>query len=152
MDNYGNGPSTGQIQSGVRRVSTLFNPEDLHMSTEDRQVLRTLAQRVATIADSPEMVERRELWRKINALEKTRPAILCEPENGWNEIITEGQMQCKGHLARHWEMDLRKALEMTRDNVVEVIMKDNHTLGKRPENAVEWSRMAKEEARRVSGM
>ena len=48
--------------------------------------------------------------------------------------------------------DLRKALNMTRDYVVEVIMKDNHSLGKRPENAVEWSRMAKEEALRVSGM
>jgi hypothetical protein len=48
--------------------------------------------------------------------------------------------------------DLRQALETTRDNVVEVIMKDNHTLGNRPENAVEWSRMAKQEARRVSGI
>ena len=48
--------------------------------------------------------------------------------------------------------DLRIALEMTRDNVVEVIMKDNHTLGNRPENIVEWSRMAKAEAVRVSEM
>jgi len=47
--------------------------------------------------------------------------------------------------------DLHQAMEMTRDNVVEVIMKDNHTLGRRPENAVEWSRIAKQEARRVSG-
>jgi hypothetical protein len=89
MDNYGNGPSTGQIQSGVRRVSTLFTFEDLHLSTEDRQVLRKLAQRVATIADSPEMVERRELWRKINALEKTRPAIKIErrPKESYEDLI-----------------------------------------------------------------
>jgi hypothetical protein len=123
MDNYGNGPSSGQIQSGARRISTIFRPEDLQMSTEDRQVLRKLAQRVATIADSPEMAQRRELWRKINSLEKTRPLILCEPENGWNEIITERQMQCKGQLARHWEMDLRKEIfwgeEMGDDKPVE---------------------------------
>jgi len=123
MDNYGNGPSTGQIQSGVRRVSTMFKPEDLQMTAEDRQALRKLAQRVATIADSPEMAERKELWRRVNTLEKTRPVILCEPENGWNEIITERQMQCKGRLARHWEMDLRKEIfwgeEMGDDKPVE---------------------------------
>ncbi len=110
MDHYGNGPSTGQIQSGARRVSTLFKPGDLQMTAGDRQVLRQLAQRVAMIADSPVMAERRQLRRRVNALEKTRPVILCEPENGWNEIITERQMQCQGRLARHWEMDLRKEI------------------------------------------
>ena len=101
----------------------MFKPEDLHLPTKDRQILRRLAQRVAKIASSPEMVERRDLWRKINALEKTRPVILCEPENGWNEIITERQMQCTGKLARHWEMDLRKEIfwgeEMGDDKPVE---------------------------------
>ena len=63
MENYGNGASTGQIHTGARRFSTMFRPEDLHMSTEDRQVLRKLAERVDTIADSPEMAEKRELWR-----------------------------------------------------------------------------------------
>jgi len=101
----------------------MFKPEDMQMTAEDRQTLRKLAQRVATIADSPEMAERRGLWRKINSLEKTRPLILCEPENGWNEIITEKQTQCKGQLARHWEMDLRKEIfwgeEMGDDKPVE---------------------------------
>lgn len=101
----------------------MFMPEDLHMSTEDRQVLRKLAERVADIAASPQMAEKRELWRKLNSLEKTRPVIFCEPENGWNEIITEKQMMCKGKMARHWEMDLRKEIfwgeEMGDDKPVE---------------------------------
>jgi hypothetical protein len=46
--------------------------------------------------------------------------------------------------------EIRKLLEMTRDNIVEVIMKDNHTIGNRPENVVEWCRIAKEEALRIS--
>ena len=46
--------------------------------------------------------------------------------------------------------DLNQALETTRNNVVEVIMKDNHTLGKRPENAVRWCQIAKEEAVRTA--
>jgi len=45
--------------------------------------------------------------------------------------------------------DLRKALEITKGCVVEIIMKDNHTIGRRPENLVEWCRIAREEAERV---
>jgi len=30
--------------------------------------------------------------------------------------------------------------------LVEVIMKDNHTIGGRPQNVVEWCRIAREEA------
>ena len=48
--------------------------------------------------------------------------------------------------------EIRKLLEMTKDNVVELIMKDNHTIGNRPENVVEWSHIAKEEAMRISGL
>jgi hypothetical protein len=43
---------------------------------------------------------------------------------------------------------LRKALEVTKGCVVELIMKDNHTIGNRPENVVQWCRIAQEEARR----
>ena len=50
------------------------------------------------------------MWTRLNRLEKTRPVIFCDPENGWNEIITEAQMQCQGKLARRWEMDLRKEI------------------------------------------
>ena len=110
MENYGNGPSTGQIHTGPRRVNSGLKAEDMHVSGEDRDLLRPLAERVAALAGLPEMEEKRQLWYKINALKKTRPVILCEPENGWNEIITETQMQCSGKLARHWEMDLRKEI------------------------------------------
>ena len=44
---------------------------------------------------------------------------------------------------------LRENLEKTRGCCLEIIMKDNHTLARRPENAVTWCRIAKEEAQRV---
>ena len=44
---------------------------------------------------------------------------------------------------------LREMLEKTRGCVVEVIMKDNHTLAQRPENAVTWCKIAREEAERI---
>lgn len=45
--------------------------------------------------------------------------------------------------------ELRTALEITRDCRVEVIMKDCHTIGGNPENAMRWSRIAREESERV---
>jgi len=123
MENYGNGASTGQIHTGPRRVQPGFSPEDMFVTKEDREILRPLAERVAELAASPEMEPKRQRWRDVNALRQGRPVILCEPENGWNEIITETQMQCRGKMARHWEMDLRKDIfigeEMGDDRPVE---------------------------------
>lgn len=45
---------------------------------------------------------------------------------------------------------LRESLEKTKGCVVEMIMKDNHTIGGRPENLAEWCRIAQEEAERIS--
>jgi len=110
MQNYGNGESTGLDQTVLGKITTGFTPEDLFITKQDRQILTALAKKVAEIAASSKMKETRRLWKKLNMLEKTRPLILCDPENGWNEIITEAQMKCKGKLARRWEMDLRKEI------------------------------------------
>jgi hypothetical protein len=45
--------------------------------------------------------------------------------------------------------DIRATLEITRGNVVELIMKDNHTLGHNPQNLVDWVRIAREEIERL---
>jgi hypothetical protein len=123
MEHYGSGPSTGLDQTAAGKIITGFTPADLHMGPEDKQVLRRLAERVAGIAAGTRMKEVRELWKRINKLQKTRPAVFCDPENGWNEIITESQMECRGTLARRWEMDLRKEIfwgeEMGDDKPVE---------------------------------
>lgn len=110
MENYGNGKSTGLDQTAAGKILTGFTREDLIMTYEDRDVLRRLAERVAAIAASARQAEIRQSWTRLNRLEKTRPLIFCDPENGWNETITEAQMQCQGKLARRWEMDLRKEI------------------------------------------
>ena len=110
MDGYGNGPSTGLDQTAAGKITTGLTPEDILLAPADREVLRALAERVARIAASPRMGEVRTLWRQVNRLEKVRPLVFCDPENGWNEIITEAQMRCRGRLARRWEMDLRKEI------------------------------------------
>jgi len=44
--------------------------------------------------------------------------------------------------------DLRRDLDVTRGCVVEIIMKDNHTIGNNPDNVKRWCRIAREEAER----
>ena len=41
--------------------------------------------------------------------------------------------------------NLRSYLRATKNNVVELIMKDNHTLGGNPQNATRWVALAREE-------
>jgi len=98
---------------------------DLVFPQSDRTILRGLAQQVAEIASRPIMAEHRELWYRHNQLEATRPLILCDPENGWNEIITEDQILCSNDIARHWEFHFRKQIfwgnQMGDDYVVEPV-------------------------------
>lgn len=93
------------------------------ISQSDKSVLRELAARVAELAVRPVEEEKRKLWYSLNALEAVRPVIFCDPENGWNEIITEEQMKCEGELAQQWEMTLRKEIfwgeSMGDDRVIE---------------------------------
>jgi hypothetical protein len=103
---------------------------DIHVSSVDRTVLRDLAFRVAELAARPDNAERRTLWTTHNDLGACRPLVFCDPENGWNEIITPDQMRCRGNLARTWEMTLRKEIfwgaEMGDDRVVETVFDVPH--------------------------
>lgn len=90
-----------------------FNNADyskLSFSNEDKKILKELGKQVAEIAARPIMAERKQLWIDHNKLKKTRPVILCDPENGWNEIILESDIKCQNSIARHWEDHLRKLI------------------------------------------
>ena len=96
--------------------------DDLIITQDDCNILRRLAANVAELAARPIEQEKRKLWYKHNALEATRPLIFCDPEVGWQEIITPDQMECQGDLARDWEFRLRKEVfwgcEMKDDRVI----------------------------------
>jgi hypothetical protein len=95
---------------------------DTTISAKDREILRRLASQVAELAARPIEQEKRDLWYQLNALEPTRPVVFCDPENGWNEIITIDQFECEGEMALRWEMVLRKEIfwgaEMCDDRVI----------------------------------
>jgi len=110
-------------QSQAALAKKTITADKLAFEPADREVLRRLAGRVAELAARPVEDEKRRLWYLHNALEPTRPLIFCDPENGWNEIITASDLTCRGDCAREWEMTLRKEIfwgeSMGDDRVIE---------------------------------
>lgn len=103
---------------------------DAHINPRDRAVLRELAGQMAELAARPVEQDKRALWYAHNALQPTRPAVFCDPENGWNEIILDADLRCEGSLARDWEMRLRKEIfwgcDMQDDRVIEPFFSLGH--------------------------
>jgi hypothetical protein len=96
--------STPQYNSGLPEERNITES----ISKKDRNTLRRLARRVSELAARSREKQCRELWFKHNSLKPTRPLIICDPENGWNEIIKGNSLECSSRLTRHWEMALKK--------------------------------------------
>jgi len=85
--------------------------DDVTMSDADRVILRGLAEKLARLAARPSEADKTSLWTRHNDLEDTRPLILVDAENGWNEIIQfDRDIRCTGIMAQDWEMWLRKEI------------------------------------------
>jgi len=110
--------------------------EDRMISAPDRRVLRDLARCVAEIAALPVQAERRELWKKHNSLQPTRPMILVFPEGSWEELLNDKELQCEGEENRRIEWALRSRIycheHFQDDTVIErewVVQKVIHNSG-----------------------
>jgi len=110
MENYGGGKKSDIEQTALGMINTGFKKEDLDIPLKDREILMDLASSVKEISERDEQKEKIILWKDHNMLKRTRPVIFCDPENGWNEIITEKQMKCHSRIGRVWEMNLRKEI------------------------------------------
>ncbi|MFH1084995.1 MAG: hypothetical protein V1772_04455, partial [Chloroflexota bacterium] len=121
--------STIQTVAGMTAVHGIA--EVLRISPPERETLRALAQRVAELAARPIEQEKRALWLDHNDLRETRPLVFIDPENGWNEIITQDQLRCQEPFLRVWEMTLRKEIywaeAMRDDRVIEPYFNVPHT-------------------------
>ena len=110
MNNYGNGPKSDIEQTVLGNIITGYTKKDLEVPIKEKAILEELAYKVKKIASSVEQKEKIKLWNDHNMLKRTRPVIFCDPENGWNKIVTSKQMICKNKIARVWEMRLRKEI------------------------------------------
>jgi hypothetical protein len=78
---------------------------------KDREILRSLAGRVAEIAALPVQEEKRRLWRKLNGLKPERPMVTID-QVCWNEMNIEGKLDlhCEDEECRSYERRLRRIL------------------------------------------
>ena len=113
--------STEQTAAGLNTLRGIDG--SLEVSPREKNILRGLAAKVAELAARPIEEEKKRLWTLHNDLHPTRPLVFCDPENGWNEIIPQDQIQCEHALFRVWEMSLRKEVfwgeHMRDDRVIE---------------------------------
>jgi hypothetical protein len=93
------------------------------VTISDRELLRDLARQVRELAERPEMIERRQLWLAHNALQLTRPIVLCFPEGAWGEILPDTALHCQTDPLRSWERTLRQKIytftQLKDDSVIE---------------------------------
>jgi hypothetical protein len=93
------------------------------VSAKDREILRRLADRLATLAAQPVMAERRRRWQAQSVLHGERPLLLAEACAVLDELIPCETLACEGEWARDFERGLRARLfiaeEIGDDSVVE---------------------------------
>ena len=105
----------GMIPAKARIMDTI--------SSQDREILRSLAGEVRQISELPVMQERKTLWYAHNALEPIRPMVLCYPEGSWPELLADTKLLCQNPMLRNWEHALRQKLywwhHINDDNTIE---------------------------------
>lgn len=102
-----------------------WDKKDIFIKRRDAEVLRRLAARVRALSERPVEAEKRRLWTLHNDLGTRQPLVFMDAENGWNEIITDADLQCEETMARSWEFWLRKELfwgeELRDDKVIDAV-------------------------------
>ena len=92
------------------------------MSQADVTVVRELARQVAEIAAKDVQDERRDLWRRHNSLERTRPLVLVLGMPYWCEVFPNERLRCEDPLLRRYEQAFQQTLHQDRlgdDSIVE---------------------------------
>ncbi len=88
-----------------------WSMDQVTISEHDKVILRDLARQFRELCERPIEQEKIKLWTDHNDLKETRPLILVDMENGWNEAIRfDRDIKCEGYMAGDWEMWLRKEI------------------------------------------
>lgn len=110
-------------QTAAALSNSSWSSKKIRVINREKAILRELAGKVAELAAGTVENEKRDLWYRHNDLYQERPLVFCDPENGWNEIITDSDLKCESDIARTWEMSLRKEIfwgeYMKDDRVIE---------------------------------
>jgi len=81
-------------------------------SAKDRLLLRNLARRVAEVSADSTNLQRRDMWTRLNRLERVRPLVHVQAIawNIWEELIPPALLETVDPFDRQEELGLRKQL------------------------------------------
>lgn len=89
----------------------------------EKEVVRDLARRVADIAASQGMADRRERWKQHTSMNSSRPVVFINPQGAWVELLPEDRLQCRHDITRNLERVFRRQIyqweHFTSDNAFE---------------------------------
>lgn len=86
------------------------NNPSTSVDKKDIKIVKDLAKRVYEISQEPQNIEKIRLWKDHNALVKTRPLILCIPENAFDEILPKSILKTNDPFLREYEWYLRSLI------------------------------------------
>ncbi len=80
-------------------------------NSQEIEIIRGLAARVAEITALPVQEKKRALWRKLNALDPERPMVMID-QVCWNEMNMDAELtlRCEHPEYRQYEQELRRIL------------------------------------------
>lgn len=100
-----------------------MSDDTIIVSACDRDILRRLAARVAEVAATPVMDERRRRWKKQSALQGERPLLLAEAGGVIDQLIPIAALECEGEWARRVERHgLRERLFIAEQVVDDMVL------------------------------
>ena len=107
-------------------------------SQKDIEQIRSLAERIVTIAKEPRMEAIKKRWADVNALRKPdRAPVWCKPVGCWNEIITDSMLKCTDPWLRQIEYNFLQIIhkrDIDDDHPVEEFFEINAAFSIDPKN------------------
>ena len=101
---------------------------DMANYEKEKEILRTLAKRVAEISALPIQKKTLRQWKGLNSLGPERPMFMID-QLPWGELVRGGEMdlKCENPMMRHFEWQLRETLyrwnHIQDDRVVEAVIR-----------------------------
>lgn len=107
-------------------MNTKNHEDEFRLTTDERDHLRRLAERVAKIGNDPVQAKKADMWRSHNDLNRVKPMVLVFPEGSWRELLPPSELTISAAFWRNVELDLRRRIyywdHLRDDNVIEPVI------------------------------
>ena len=89
-------------------IAPLPEEQEIHLAQKDKDVLRSLGEKIALISSDPINAKRAKLWTALNDKKAVRPMVWIN-EVPWHEMNVNDELtiRCENTWAQELERDLR---------------------------------------------